>query len=343
MDGEYLEMRTSTCWNGKRVLVTGAAGFMGSHLTERLLDLGAKVSVFLRGTSVNGTTQHSTRNIGKRDQKRLANRIYGDIGSNDSIGHICDNSPEVIFHLAANAYVPFSFHHPHEVTQSNLIGTLNVLEAARCIGGIERIVVTSSSEIYGTAKYVPMDEKHPLNPTSPYAASKLSADRYCYSYWRTYQLPVAIIRPFNTYGPRHVYDVIPYFIELALNNRPLTVHGTGEQRRDFTYVSDMVDAFLVMGEHQAAIGQEVNFGTGMDWAILDIAKRIKAICDSESEIVFDESRVAEVDRLCCDATKAKELFGWEARVDIDEGLKRNIEWAKHKMSNAKKVPCSNPE
>jgi nucleoside-diphosphate-sugar epimerase len=315
-------------WANKKVLVTGADGFMGSHLTERLTELGADVSVFVRGTSVNGTTQYTLKKIPSKVKSKIKNFICGDISSHDSIDLIRENSPQIILHLAANAYVPFSFQHPIEVMNANLIGTLNVLEASKQIPNIERIVCTSSSEIYGTAQYVPMDEGHPLNPSSPYAASKLAADRYSYSYWNTYDLPIAIIRPFNTYGPRHIYDVIPLFIKLALLGEPLTVHGTGEQSRDFTYVDDMVDAFLLMGIHPNAVGNVINYGSGKDYSIKKIAELIKEISNSSSQIIFDERRISEVERLFCNSSKAKELLGWEAKIDIEEGLKRNITWCR---------------
>ncbi|MHA1297865.1 MAG: GDP-mannose 4,6-dehydratase [Candidatus Helarchaeota archaeon] len=312
-------------WKGKRVLVTGADGFMGSHLTEKLLNLGAEVSAFVRGSSVTGTTQYKLKNIPHLIDK-LKTIITGDIGARDSISLIMKVDPEYIFHLAADAYVPNSFEHPIEVMETNLIGTLNVLEAVMNLKDIKQCVCTSSSEIYGTAQYAPIDEKHPLNGTSPYAASKIAADRYCYAYWNTYGIPIAIIRPFNTFGPRHTYDVIPKFINLALEGKPLTVYGTGEQSRDFTYVEDMIDAFLIMGGDKRAIGQAVNFGTGIDVSIKDTAEKIVKYSNSKSKIVFIEKRLAEVQRLICDYSRAKKLFGWEPRVSFDEGLKKNIEW-----------------
>ena len=211
-------------WNKKRVLITGADGFVGSHLTEALLRLGAKVSIYVKESSSLGSVQCRLININHIKDK-LDTIITGDIGNKDSISLINRNKPEVVFHLAANAYVPFSFDHPYEVMKTNLVGTMNVLEAARISKTIKQLVCTSSSEIYGTAQYVPIDENHPLNPSSPYAASKVAADRYCYAYWNTYGVPVAIIRPFNMFGPRHTYDVIPKFISLALQNKPLTVYG----------------------------------------------------------------------------------------------------------------------
>ena len=312
-------------WQGKKVLVTGADGFMGSHLTERLLQAGATVSIYVRGTSKTGTNKCELKNLCHVKDK-LRKVITGNIANRDSIDFIKNEKPDVIFHLAADAYVPNSFDHPIEVMETNLIGTLNVLHAAMGIEGIERIVCTSSSEVYGNPIYAPMDEAHPLNPAHPYGASKVAADRYAYAYYNTYHLPIAIIRPFNTYGPRHTYDVIPKFIKLALRNEPLTIYGAGNQTRDFSYVDDMIDAFIIMGSDKRAIGQAVNFGTGVDVSINDIAEKIVRISGSKSEIVHIESRTSEVKQLLCDYSKAKKLFGWSPKVMIDEGLRRNIEW-----------------
>lgn len=319
---------SSNYWKGKKVLVTGADGFMGSHLTERLLELGATVSVLVRGTSINGTFQYHLRNIAhlKRDLQKI---IALNIASGDCIPLVTKAKPEVIFHLAADAYVPYSFERPLEVMATNLNGTLNMLHAAMKIKNINRIVCTSSSEIYGTALKPSIDELHPLNPTSPYAASKVAADRFAFSYYQTYGLPVAIIRPFNTYGPRHTYDVIPKFIRMALKGEDITIYGSGSQSRDFTYVDDMIRAFLIMGEGKKAIGETVNFGTGKDISINEIAKQIVRLTGGRSKIVHVEKRAAEVQKLCCNASKACRLFGWRPTVSIEEGLKRNIEWAQN--------------
>lgn len=311
---------------GKRVLVTGADGFMGSHLAEKLISMGANVSVFVRGTSVNGTTLYNLKNI-ESIRTKIKEILTGDIGSADSISLIAKNKPQIIFHLAADAYVPNSFEHPIEVKETNLDGTLNVMRAAMNIDGLEQLVITSSSEIYGTCTG-PIAEDHPLNPSSPYAASKVAADRFAFSFWNTYKLPVAIIRPFNTYGPRHTYDVIPKFIKLALEGKPLTVHGSGEQTRDLTYIDDMINAFILMGTDKKAVGQAINFGTGVDVKILDVAKKIKEYSNSKSEIIHTPARTSEVGKLLCNYAKAKELFGWEPTIFIDEGLKKNIEWVR---------------
>lgn len=316
-------------YKNKRVLITGADGFMGSHLTERLLLEEAKVSVYVRGNSISGTTQYTFKNI-KHIENQLDDVLTGNIASPDSIELITKNQPEILFHLAADAYVPNSFDHPKEVMETNVIGTLNVLHAGKECSRIKRIVCTSSSEIYGMTLGGSIDELHPLYPSSPYAASKVAADRYAYAYWNTYHLPIAIIRPFNTYGPRHTYDVIPKFIELALNNKPLTVHGSGEQSRDFTYVDDMIEAFLMMGRHTSAIGKAVNFGTGQAITVNYIAKKVKELSDSSSEIIHTEERQSQVPKLLCNYALAEKIFGWKPKVFIDEGLRRNIEWEKQK-------------
>lgn len=317
-------------YKNKRVLVTGADGFMGSHLVERLLSEGAKVSIYVRGNSVSGTTQYSLKNI-KNLEGTLEDILTGDIASKDAIDLVIKNKPEIIFHLAADAYVPNSFDHPIEVMETNVIGTLNMLHAVKDDRGIKRIVCTSSSEIYGMTIGGSIDEEHPLYPSSPYAASKVAADRYAYSYYNTYHLPIAIIRPFNTYGPRHTYDVIPKFIDLALHGKSLTVHGSGKQSRDFTYVDDMIDAFMLMGSHKKALGQAVNFGTGKAITVNYIAKKIKEISESSSSIIHTAERKAQVPKLLCDYSLARKLFGWKPEVFIDEGLRRNIEWAKENL------------
>lgn len=300
---------------------------MGSHLTERLVREGAKVSIYIRGNSITGTVLYTLKNLAPFE-KTFRHILTGNIGSQDAVELIRGNDCEYIFHLAADAYVPNSFGHPREVMESNFWGTVNVLEAVRKMPRIQRVVCTSSSEIYGTAQYAPIDENHPLNPSSPYAASKVAADRAAYSYFNTYHLPIAIIRPFNTFGPRHTYDVIPKFIRLALQSKPLTVHGTGLQTRDFTYVDDMVEAFLIMGSHAKAAGQAVNFGTGRDVSIKRTAELILRLSGSASKIVHTAHRAAEVQRLVCDNRLAKKLFGWKPRFSLEQGLAANIAWAR---------------
>ncbi len=313
---------SSKIWEGKHVLVTGADGFIGSHLTEKLLGYGAELSVFVRGTSHSGVTK--LKNI-NHIKDRLQKVITGDISSEDTINIIKKIQPHYIFHLAAQAYVNKSFEQPLEVIKTNDWGTLMVLEAIRQTESVKQAVFTSSSEIYGSYDQ-PIKEEFPLNPTSPYGASKAAADRYCFSYWNTYNIPVSVIRPFNTYGPRHTYDVVPKFIKLAIENKNLTIYGDGQQTRDLLYVDDTVEAFLIMASNKKAVGQAINFGTSKDIKIIDLAGKIIKLSNSSSKIVHLEKRLSEVKRLCCDYSKAKKMFDWEPKVPLEEGLKRNIQW-----------------
>ena len=317
-------------YQGKKVLVTGADGFMGSHLTERLLEYGADIIAFVRWSAL--ITPHNIRLKNIHHLKDKIKIISGDIASYDVIEAIRREKPEIIFHLAAEAYVNKSFDQPREVIDANVMGTLNVMHAClnedmQSASFIKRIVVTSSSEIYGTYDK-PIKEEFPMNPSTPYGASKAAADRIAYSYFNTYKLPIAIIRPFNTYGPRHTYDAPPRFIDLALSGKDITIYGDGEQARDLMYVEDTIDGFLIMGSHERAIGEAVNFGTGKDIKIIDLAKKVIKLTGSSSKITFLPPRLGEVKRLCCDNTKAKELFNWQPKISIDEGLRRNIEWVK---------------
>jgi dTDP-glucose 4,6-dehydratase len=317
----------TAAYAGRRVLVTGAAGFIGSHLVERLLTLGAEVSAFIRYTS------RASLGVAQEGLAPLAARLHavvnGDLASPGAVQEIEQLDVDLVFHLAADAWVTRSLSAPLDVFTNNVQSTLHVLEAVRRCKHIARVVVTSSSEIYGTAMTDRIAESHPLEPTSPYAASKVACDRLAIAWYRTYGLPVAIIRPFNTYGPRHVYDVIPKFIRAALRGEPLRIDGSGEQSRDFTYVTDMVEAFLTMGAHPDAVGRVVNFGSGTDVTIAKLAQEIHRLAGSDSEIVHGDDRRGQVQRLCCDPRLAERLFGWKATVSLSDGLARNVEWARH--------------
>lgn len=321
-------------YNNKKILVTGADGFIGSHLTERLIDYGAKVIIFVKDNSLlHGSNMPKLNNLSHlKDKVKI---LSGNIASPDIISLIKKEKPEIIFHLAADAYVNKSFNQPREVIQTNVDGTLNILhscldENMKPLDYVKRIVITSSSEVYGTYNNQ-IEETFEMRPSSPYGASKAAADRLAYSYYFTYNLPIAIIRPFNTYGPRHTYDAPPKFISLALSGEDITVFGDGEQSRDLMYVEDTVNGFLIMGSHENAIGEAVNFGTGKDTKIIDLAKRVIQISGSNSKIIHLPPRLSEVKRLCCNPNKAKQLFGWEASISIEEGLSRNIQWAKQNL------------
>ncbi|MBX7080141.1 MAG: GDP-mannose 4,6-dehydratase [Nannocystaceae bacterium] len=310
----------------RRVLVTGADGFIGSHLVERLLDAGHEVTAVVRASSTVGTSELRLRNLAPV-RERLAGVVALDIASADAVARMAECAPQWVFHLAAEAFVERSFTQPHEVLRTNLGGTMNVLQLARQCGSIERTIVTSSSEVYGTAQRERIDEQHPLEPTSPYAASKLAADRMAAAFVHTWSLPLVIVRPFNCYGPRHVYDVIPRFIARALAGEPLRIFGDGRQSRDFTYVDDMVAAFELAAAHPDALGRAINFGSGEAVSIAELARTIIELTGSRSAIEHAPPRAAEVARLCCDASRAHAL-GWRARVPLEDGLRRNIAWAR---------------
>ena len=231
--------------------------------------------------------------------------------------------------MGANISIPYSYINPRDFVETNVIGTLNVLNAVREYG-IEKIVQTSTSEVYGTALYYPIDEKHPLQAQSPYSASKIAADKLAESFHLCYDLPVAIIRPFNTYGPRQsARAVIPTIITQALS-RDKVFLGASYPTRDFVYMEDTVDGFVKMAESPDTIGEVVNIGTGMEISIGDLADRIISLIGKEVEIIFDAERLrpksSEVARLIADNSKAKNLIGWEPKISLDEGLKRTIEW-----------------
>ncbi len=310
----------------RRILITGADGFIGSHLTERLVEYGAIVSILVHNKEL--------KNLNKI-KNNLRNIIVDDIADKGVIRLIVNEKPQIIFHLAVDGYVRNSIENPLMVNRINLEGTLNVLEASRALmnNGFERLIFSSSCLVYGT-KLDPIKESDELKPNNPYAASKAAAELYCYSYFRTYNLPVAIIRPFNTYGPRQTKDVVPLFIEKAFRNYDITLEGGGLQTRDFNYIDDTIYAFLIMGSNEKAIGEAVNFGSGKDITIKDLAEKIRLYSSSMSKLINAPERPGQDIRLCCDNSKAKKLFNWESKVSIEEGLKKTIEWYKENVENA---------
>ena len=317
-------------WKAKSVLVTGAGGFIGSHLAEELVDKGARVRCFVRYTSRNdwGFIDRLPSDIKKKMEV-----ILGDLRDPDAVCRATKDS-DVVFHLGALISIPYSYIHPREPVETNVLGTLNVLMAAKEYG-VKKIVHTSTSEVYGTAQYVPMDEKHPLQGQSPYSASKIGADKIAESFYRTYDLPVAIIRPFNTYGPRQsARAVVPTIITQALMKEKVVL-GSLHPTRDLTYVRDTVDAFIEVAESPKSIGEIINIGSNFEISIGDLAKKILALMDKKVKIVSDPSRVrpedSEVERLWCNNAKAKELLGWKPKTSLDEGLKWTIAWIKENL------------
>ena len=318
-----MEQNFKKFYSGKKVLVTGADGFIGSHLTERLLRYNALVSVFVHNEEL--------KNL-KNVKEKLEEVIVGDVADERTTGEIIRNNPKIIFHLAADDYIPNSIKNPWAVLRTNLKGTVNVSIAAQELmkDGFERLVYTSSCVVYGT-NLNPMKEDDLFKPNTPYAASKAAADLLCHAYYNTYNLPVAIIRPFNTYGPRKTKDVIPLFIGFALSNKEIGLDGGGKATRDFIYVDDAIDGFLIMGMDEKAVGEAVNFGMGKDISIKDLTSKIINYTGSKSNIVDKPERPGQDMRSCCDNTKARTLFGWQPKISIDEGLKKNIEWYKENV------------
>ncbi len=303
--------------------MTGAGGFIGSHLVEALADLGAQVAAFVRYTS--------RASVGSLAP--LASRltiVAGDLTEFESV-YRAMKGQEYIFHLGALIGIPYSFVHPREVVQVNTIGTLNVLTAARETKP-RRIVLTSTSEVYGTARRVPMDEEHPLQAQSPYAASKIAADKLGEAFHRSYDLPVSIARPFNTFGPRQsLRAVIPTIIAQALRGERVFL-GTTSPTRDFTFVKDTVNGFVRIAEAEESIGEVINLGTGREVSIGDLIKHVGSLLGQEIEVVTDEQRLrpgpSEVRRLCCNSGKAERFLGWRPRYSLEEGLQETIAWLK---------------
>ena len=309
----------------KKILVTGAGGFIGSHLTERLVELGANVNAFLRYNSRNdwGLLELLTKE--KLDKIEV---VMGDLKDADAVRHAAKDI-DIIFHLGSLIAIPYSYIHPRETIETNIIGTLNVLMAAK-EHEVEKIIHTSTSEVYGTAKYVPIDEKHPLQGQSPYSASKIGADKIAESFYRSYHLPLAIIRPFNTYGPRQSSRaVIPTIITQALTKGKIFL-GSLHPTRDYTYVKDTVEAFIKVAESPKSIGEVINIGANFEISIGTLAEKIISLIGKNVEIVSDSSRIrppkSEVERLWCDNRKAMELLGWSPTTPLEEGLNKTVDW-----------------
>lgn len=310
----------------KRVLVTGAGGFIGSHLTERLLRDGAQVRALVRYNSRGH--EGFLGSLEAADRKRLE-LVHGDLRELDSVQRAMDQV-EVVFHLGALVGIPYSYVHTQEVIDTNVNGTANILLAARAQKNLSRVVLTSTSEVYGTARYVPIDEAHPLQAQSPYAASKIAADALGVSFQRSFDLPVTIVRPFNAYGPRQsMRAVIPTTIVQALT-RDQVMLGTLTPTRDFTYVTDTVEGFIRAASTPAAIGQTINVGSGAEISIGDLARRIAKLTGRDLPIVQDPKRLrpsaSEVERLFGGNKLARDVLGWQPQVTLDDGLKRTIDW-----------------
>jgi NAD dependent epimerase/dehydratase len=313
-------------WTGRRVVVTGAGGFIGSHLAERLVELGAEVTAFVhyKAMGAAGWLEHS------RHRSALC-LVAGDVRDRDSLDAACDGA-DTVFHLAALIGIPWSYTAPASYLATNIEGSLNLFQAARR-AGVRRVVHTSTSEVYGTARYVPMDEAHPLTGQSPYSASKIGADKMAEAFHLSFGLPVATIRPFNAYGPRQsARAVIPTIIDQALNGNEIRL-GNLTATRDFNYVGDTVEGFLAVAAADAALGQVVNIGTGSEISVEGVVREVLRVIGKDLPVVQEQKRLrpenSEVDRLCAGNKLARELTGWTPRVSITEGLERTIAWVRH--------------
>ena len=310
-------------WNGKRVLVTGAGGFIGSHLTERLVALGASTRALVHYSALGtwGWLDHSPA----RDHIEV---LAGDICDRDSVRQAMEGR-EVVFHLAALIAIPYSYHAPASYVRTNIEGTLNLLQAARD-GAIARVVHTSTSEVYGTARYVPIDEAHPLQGQSPYSASKIGADKMVEAFHRSFGVPAVTLRPFNTFGPRQsARAVIPTIVTQCLSGDRVRL-GSLHPTRDLNYVDNTVDGYLLAATRPEAIGQTINVGSGREISVGDLVQLIARLVGKPITVESEADRVrpekSEVGRLLADGALARKLLGWEPALSLEEGLQRTIEW-----------------
>jgi NAD dependent epimerase/dehydratase len=310
-------------WKSKSVLVTGAGGFIGSHLAEALVRAGAKTRALVRYNSqgTSGWLDHS-------QYKSEIEVIRGDVREADSVRSALKGI-DVVFHLAALIGIPYSYVSPASYVSTNIVGTLNVLQES-LRSGVVRVLLTSTSEVYGTAQRIPIHEDHPLQAQSPYSATKIGADKLAESFHRSFGLPLSIVRPFNTYGPRQsARAVIPTIIMQALANEPIRI-GNLAPTRDFNYVSDTVRGFQQIAESEKTIGTVINLGTGKEMSIGDLARMICSLTGAEFRIMQENDRVrpsgSEVERLCASNTLAQDLAGWRPEIALKDGLEKTIAW-----------------
>lgn len=320
---------------GKRTLVTGAGGFIGSHLVEVLVTMGAKVNAFVRYNS-----RSDVGLLGRlpAEIKKEIEVFSGDLKDPEALRRQV-RACELVFHLGSLIAIPYSYINPMDFVQTNIAGSANLLNACRA-GDVEKIVHTSTSEVYGTAIYVPIDEKHPLQAQSPYSASKIAADKLAESYHKSFGLPVAVARPFNTYGPwQSARAVIPTIILQALKGEKITL-GSLEPTRDFNYVEDTVRGLIEVAKSPKSVGEVINIGSGHEVSIGELAQVILSVLGKKADILKDEQRVrpekSEVERLICDSSKATKLLGWEPRIGLKEGLRRTIDWFRNHASEYRK-------
>ena len=308
----------------KKVFVTGAGGFIGSHLVEKLVESGADVTALVKYNSMN---RWGCIDLFREDVRKKIKIISGDLMDVDFLRKNMKDL-DVVFHLGALISIPYSYEAPRHYFENNVIGTLNVMEAAKG-KGIKKVIHTSTSEVYGTPDKVPIKEDFLLKGQSPYSASKIGADKVAESFYYSFDLPVLILRPFNTYGPRQsARAIIPSIIAQALEGKQI-VMGNPEPTRDFNFVYDTVDAFIRAAKSNV-IGETINVGTGIETSILELTEMIKKIVNQDTKIVYDPNRYrpnkSEVMRLCADNSKAKKLLNWAPKHSLKEGLKITARW-----------------
>jgi NAD dependent epimerase/dehydratase len=318
-------------WRGRKILVTGAGGFIGSHLTEALIELGCEVTAMIRYTS---RSDWGNLEFLPDEKKQVLKVAAGTVEDPQFVaGQI--KGKDIVFHLAALIGIPYSYIAPQSYVQTNIGGTVNILEAAREYG-VARVIHTSTSECYGTARYTPIDEKHPMQPQSPYSASKIAGDMLAESFYRSFATPVAIVRPFNTYGPRQsARAIIPTIISQVLGETAEIRLGSLDPIRDLNFVKDIAQGFITIAEHQEAIGKTINLGAGKGITIGDLAKRILKITNVNKPIVHEQLRArpaeSEVFKLVADDSQARRL-GWSPQYSLERGLRETIDFVSHHLS-----------
>jgi len=311
-----------------KILITGGAGFLGSHLCEKYVNEGHTV------ICLDNFSNGNLGNIRTLLSNRKFKLVNGDIRDFDLLEKIISAEVDVLIHLAAQIHVDRSVIEPRETYETNVLGTLNILELARRYD-IEKVIYASTSEIYGSAQYVPMDEKHPLEPMHPYGASKLAADRMCHVYIQTYGANICIVRLFNTFGPRQrdtgYGGAISIFAKRVMNDRPPVIYGDGKQSRDYVYVEDAIRAYDLIMKSKKTIREPINFGTGKDIKILDLANKIIELFGKKGKLkpVHVAPRPGEVRRLVANNKRAEEVLGWKPRFTLKKGLQIFVAWYKN--------------
>ena len=308
---------------GQRVLVTGAGGFIGSHLVERLVTEGAIVRAMIHYNALGSWGWLDTS-----DRKRDVEVVAGDICDPESVSGAvagCD----VVFHLAALIAIPYSYVAPRSYIHTNVEGTLNVLEAARRYG-TKRVLITSTSEVYGSARHVPIDETHPLQGQSPYSASKIGADKIAESYGASFSVPIVVVRPFNTFGPRQsARAVLPTIISQLIGGNTVKL-GSIHPTRDLNYVENTVDGFVAAATHDNAPGATFNFGSGREISIGDLVNLVAQVMGKQVTTITEDARGrppnSEVERLLCDSSLARTALGWVPRIGLEDGVERTVAW-----------------